>query len=325
MTLTEKIREVAKRLLKEGKVEAILGYEKGPLPFRNRIVLIRAPEEARRLCWPSFGVLNPATALQKIKNIRVGVFVTGCVSRAIVVLLKERQLLRENLHLIGVPCPGMLDPSKVRAKAPRVKALEDNLSGEVLLVTGEEKVKILRDDLLRNNCLECRHPNPPIYDELLEASPRAPAESPYRRVEEIEAQSISARWEWFKKEILSRCLRCYACRQACPLCYCPLCFVDDSRPQWVGKSRDPIDTALYHLVRAYHLAGRCVDCGSCEAACPMDIPLRLLTKKLEKEALSAFSFEAGLNPEAPLLLNTFDENDPEDFMLTHELKAAGKI
>ncbi|NPA49669.1 MAG: 4Fe-4S ferredoxin, partial [Thermodesulfobacteria bacterium] len=243
----------------------------------------------------------------------------------IVVLLQEGQLKREDLYLVGIPCPGMLDPSKVRQKAPEIKAIEDNLSDEVFIVTSEEKMKFSREELLRGNCRECRHPTPPLYDERIEAPARPPASEPYARVEEIEALDISSRWEWFEKEIVSRCLRCYACRQACPLCYCPTCFVDDSRPQWVGKTRDPVDTALYHLVRAYHLAGRCVDCGSCEAACPMDIPLRLLTKKLEKEALRAFSFEAGLDPEAPLLFTSFSEDDPEDFMLTHELKVAGKI
>jgi len=323
--LTDKIREIARRLLEEGRVEAVLGFEKGPLPYRNRAVLVRTPEEAEKLVWPSFGVLNLATPLGKLKGKKIGVFVTGCVSRAIVVLLQEGQLKREDLYLVGVPCPGMLDPSKVREKAPEIKAIEDNLSDEVFIVTPEEKMKFSRDELLRDNCRECRHPTPPLYDELIEAPARSPASEPYARVEEIEALDISSRWQWFEKEIVSRCLRCYACRQACPLCYCPTCFVDDSRPQWVGKTRDPVDTALYHLVRAYHLAGRCVDCGSCEAACPMDIPLRLLTKKLEKEALRAFSFEAGLDPEAPLLFTSFGEDDPEDFMLTHELKVAGKI
>ena len=322
---TEKIREVARRLLEEKVVEVFLGYEKTALPYRNRIVAVRSPEEVQRLVWPSFGVLNLANALHKLQGKKVGLLATGCVSRAVTVLLQEGQLQRENLYLVGAPCPGMLDPAKVKAKAPGVTKIGDNLKDEVLLLTGQHEEKFFRDDLLRQNCLECRHPEPPLYDELLDFSARAEAKTPYQRVEEIEAMDPSSRWAWFTKEITERCLRCYACRQACPLCYCPTCFVDDSRPQWVGKTRDPIDTALYHIVRAYHLAGRCVDCGSCEAACPMGIPLRLLTKKLEKEALATFSFESGLDLEAPLLLASFEENDPEDFMITSELKAAGKI
>ncbi len=323
--LTEKIREIAKKLLEEGKIEAFLCYEGTSHPFRNRAVLVKSPEEVKKLLWPSFGVINLATPLQKLKGQKAGILATGCVSRAIVVLIQEGQLKREDLFVVGVPCPGMLDPSKVRDKAPEIIDVIDDLKDEVLIVTPEDKIKFSREELLRNNCQECRHPVPPLYDLLLDFSGREKSPDPYRRVQEIEDLTLEERWQWFEREVLRRCFRCYACRQACPLCYCPTCFVDDSRPQWVGKTRDLIDTALYHLVRAYHLAGRCVDCGSCEAACPMDIPLRLLTKKLEKEALLAFSFEAGLDPEAPLLFTSFDENDPEDFMLTSELKASGKI
>jgi len=323
--LTEKIKAVATKLLEEGRAEVVLGYEKGPLPFRDRLVAVKTKEDVKRLIWPSFGVLNPATALFKLRGKKVALIAPGCASRAVVVLLKEGQFKREELFIIGVPCPGMLDPSKVRSLGGKILRIEDDLREKVKVVFPEGEREFLRDELLRANCLSCRHPTPPLYDELIEAQARPPAESPYAQVEEIEALDEASRWAWFEREVLSRCLRCYACRQACPFCYCPTCFVDDSRPQWVGKTRDRVDTALYHLVRAYHLAGRCVDCGSCEAACPMDIPLRLLTKKLEKEALSAFSYEAGLDLEASLLLASFREDDPEDFMITQELKATGKI
>ncbi len=324
-TLTEKIREAAQKVLAEGLAEVVLGYTQGSLPYRNRVTAVNTPEETLRLIWPSFGVLNPANVLHKLKGKKVALISPGCVSRAVVVLCQEGQVKRDEVYLLGVPCPGMLDPSKVRDLGKKILRVEDDFKEKVLVVTSEGEKIVAREELLRQNCLECRHPTPPVYDELLEGEARKPSPSPYQKVEEIEAREVSARWQWFQEAVVSRCIRCYACRNACPLCYCPTCFVDDSRPQWVGKTRDPVDTALYHLVRAYHLAGRCVDCGSCEAACPMDIPLRLLTKKLEKEALSAFSFESGLDPEAPLLLTTFREEDPEDFMITQELKALGKI
>lgn len=323
MNLTEAVRQAAREVLEKDQAEIVLGYTKGSYPWRNRVIYISRPEEVERLVWPSFGVLSLANYLHKLKGKKVALLANGCTARAVNVLLQEDQLKREDLFIVGVPCPGMLDPSKVRSLAPQL--VEDNFKDEVLIITSDNKVKIRRDELLRTNCLECRHPTPPLYDVLIEAEPKNISKDPYQLVSEIEEKDVPSRWEWFTKEILSRCLRCYACRQACPLCYCPTCFVDDSRPQWVGKTRDLIDTALYHLVRAYHLAGRCVDCGSCEAACPMDIPLRLLTKKLEKEAFTVFSYEAGLDSDKPLLLQDFAPDDPEDFMITHILRQEGKI
>jgi L-lactate utilization protein LutB len=129
----------------------------------------------------------------------------------------------------------------------------------------------------------------------------------------VEAMTPEAKWQHFE-EMLSPCIRCYACRNACPLCYCPTCFVDESKPQWVGKTLDPIDTRTFHFLRAYHCAGRCTDCGSCVRACPMGIDVRAFTKKLEKDALELFGWEAGMSLDQRPALDTFKPADPDGFI-----------
>ena len=136
---------------------------------------------------------------------------------------------------------------------------------------------------------------------------------PYADVAAIEAMSSEERWQFFD-ELLAPCIRCYACRNACPLCYCPTCFVDESKPQWVGKGQDPMDIRTFHFLRAYHCAGRCTDCGACERACPVGINMRLLTKKLNKDCLDLYGWEAGLTLDSRPALDEYKANDPENFI-----------
>jgi len=90
--------------------------------------------------------------------------------------------------------------------------------------------------------------------------------------------------------------------------------VDESRPQWLGKSIDPTDTLTFHLLRAFHCAGRCTDCGACERACPMDIKVRQFTKKLEKDVLELYDYEAGMTEETRPPLDVYQPDDPGDFI-----------
>ena len=171
-----------------------------------------------------------------------------------------------------------------------------------------------KKDFLRTNCLSCTHRNPVIYDELVhDPVPEQEGVDAYPDVKKVEEMDPESRWAFFSG-MIEKCLRCYACRNACPLCYCPTCFVDESRPQWVGKSIDPTDTMTFHIMRAYHCAGRCTDCGACERVCPVGIEVRQFTKKLNKDVLRLFSWEAGLNPEERPPLDNYRPDDYNDFI-----------
>lgn len=99
-----------------------------------------------------------------------------------------------------------------------------------------------------------------------------------------------------------------------PLCYCHVCFVDESQPQWCGKGQDEADVATFHLLRAFHCAGRCTDCGACESACPMGIKVRRFTSKIEKDVRELYGYTPGLDLESTPPLSVYRPNDPQEFI-----------
>ncbi len=143
--------------------------------------------------------------------------------------------------------------------------------------------------------------------------PEIPDTNEFAEVINFESKSAKERWEHFREE-LSKCIRCYACRNVCPLCYCKMCCVDQTMPVWFGKTNDLSDTMIYHIVRAFHVAGRCVDCGACSRACPMGINLRELVKKTEKIMKERYGYEAGVSLEAVPPLGEFKMEDPQEFI-----------
>ena len=133
------------------------------------------------------------------------------------------------------------------------------------------------------------------------------------RIAALQAMGPAERWAWWQKE-LDRCVKCYACRQTCPMCYCPHCTMDGNRPQWVPVASHNLGNFEYHVVRAMHLAGRCVQCGECGTACPVGIPVHLLTMFAEESAVQQFGQRAGHTAKLDYALSTFRPGDKETFI-----------
>ncbi len=311
---TERIREAAKRLLTEKRVDVVLGFRKGTIPFMNEPFLVKNLGQADQLHWDGNCGINLANYVTKRPD-KIAVVAKGCDSRNLVVHLLEFQIKRDQVYILGAPCKGMIDRRRINRELGAKEATHvEERDGQVRVTGKGFEVTFDRKEVLQENCAICTQRNPVIYDELLgDLVEEQQNVDRYPDVRQVEAMIPEERWQYFEK-LIEPCVRCYACRNACPLCYCPTCFVDEARPQWVGKTIDPTDTRTFHFLRAYHVAGRCTDCGSCERACPVGIKVRQFTKKMEKEIKELYGYEAGLDTELRPPLDTYRPDDPQQFI-----------
>ncbi len=312
-TCTDKIRQLAFDLLDKGDVDQVVGFTAGTIPMAFRPTVIKDKETTKNLCFSSFCGLNLANYVRRQKG-KTAVIAKGCDSRNIVTHIVENQVQRDQIYIIGVPCTGMVDKRKLAARFD-TDIIDIKEEGDSLTVTlASDTQTIKKADVLKDNCRTCTHPNPVLFDVMaLDPVAEPKLDNPFPDVDEIEAMDTEQKWAHFQ-ELTANCIRCYACRNACPLCYCPTCFVDEAGPQWVGKGQDKTDVQTFHALRAFHCAGRCTDCGACVEACPMGINVRDFTRKLNKDAFELFGWEAGLNLEKRPPLDTFSPKDPNDFI-----------
>ncbi len=277
MNRTEALRKRCRELLEQQAVAMVVGWRETALGVAQP-AFVTTPAQADTLIFDDRCGHNIANYLQKVKHRgKVAVIAKGCDLRSILSLVKERQLDRKQLLILGVGCEG-----------------------------------IRENGSLSDSCTTCRYPNPVIFDEMI--GERVPEHEPETdRLAEFERLSADERWQQLSQDV-SRCIRCYACRQVCPNCYCPVCFVDSNLPQWVGKTPQLSDNMVFHLMRALHMAGRCVECGACARACPMGIDLMKFNRKVARIVRDRFGAVAGTNPDEPVALTAFSPDDKQEFI-----------
>ena len=294
--VTEAIQGEARRILAEGSVSAVVGYAAARRKGSAQPVVITQADDSGKLIFSAACVNNLAVYLTKAKKEipktgKIGIVVKGCDLKALVGLMGESQLKREDLYLIGVPCAGVLTTT-----------IQPNTA--------------LTADTIAPKCRECGERLPQGCDYLPPVTPPATPELEQKYAAEIarlEAMTPAERWAYWKEQF-SKCIKCYACRQVCPFCFCEQCLCDRNKPQMVETTPRPAGNFAWHIVRAMHLAGRCAGCAECERVCPMDIPLNLLNRKMAKELKELYDHEAGfeVNEKGPLA--TYDEKDDQSFI-----------
>jgi ferredoxin len=325
MDATKSLRTIAREVLSRDDVACLIGYERGTYGFRVAPCVLTDPAEVDRLVFSPLCVHNLVNYLTlensgplgmpKVKDGKIAVVVKGCDSRAIAMVAAEHGIDRSRLVVIGVHSPGVVDMAKLEQRFPDiVEPAEVTLqNGACIIKTGATTTKVPADELLSDKCLHCKDSTPVVYDELVGAR-RAGPEDTFADVAAEEARPLADKAAKWRRE-LSRCIRCYACRNACPLCYCSDCVLDRLRPQFVRRTVDFGENLHFHITRAFHLAGRCIGCGECQRVCPQGIPLMDLNRKLAKDVKELFGYEAGTDPEAKPLFATFKPEDPDEGIL----------
>jgi len=316
---SELVENVSK-LLRENKVGLFIGYQDGSLPLRTSPCFVTKHEDVQRLVWNSFCANNLSVYLKSVlpglpANGRIGILCKGCDSRSLVNLIVEKQVKREDVVIIGISCPGVVNTDRLLAhlEGKKIVDVEENDEDIVVKFDGGEE-RFARRDYLYESCLNCAYPTPSVYDILIRVGKHSPKPVfPDPMINEFNKKSRTERWQIFEQE-LSRCIRCYACRNACPNCYCKECFAEQTKPRWFGLTNEHSDVFFYHVVRILHQAGRCVDCGACVRACPENINLRLFTRVLVDEVKERFGYEPGLSLNDSSLLATFSTDDKQEFM-----------
>ena len=319
--MQEKLIARAKELLAEGKVQKVVGWRKGLFDYDVTPSVFTSAEDLENnfvfneFCGANLSKylvkitreieikksttrMNNTMAKQRDPNAQDApipsevalVFLKPNDTYSFTQLLKENRITRDDVYAIGVPC-------------------QDTLKGA-------------------EPCGNCAGKKPVSCDEYIGVDPNAEVAQNTARMEEVEkleAMSEAERFAFWQNEF-SRCIRCNACRDICPACTCEKCVFDNNALYTSQKvAETSFEESLYHIIRAWHVAGRCTDCGECSRVCPENIPLHLINRKYIKDINEIYGeYQAGSDLETKAPMQSFKEDDAEPSIVYERSKDGGE-
>ncbi|MGN0298272.1 MAG: 4Fe-4S dicluster domain-containing protein [Lachnospiraceae bacterium] len=277
--IERRIKETCKKLLAHGTVNRVLGWEAGLFEEEVSPAVFEA-DKIDLLVYNQYCGSNLSKYLigESGKEGKILVLLKPCDTYSFNQLLMEHRIQREKVYVLGVPCGGMMDTKGMLLK-----------------------------------CKTCKGREYKVFDELIESDLCPPEpEDRFALIRELQQKSTQERFDFWRGE-LSKCIRCNACRNVCPACTCRKCIFDNHNSGVDSKAnRDEFEENLFHIIRAFHVAGRCTDCGECSRVCPQGIPLHLLNRKFIMEMNDLYGeYQAGEEVDARSPLVNFTKQDAE--------------
>ena len=315
----EMLIKKASELLQNGTVNRVLGWKTGEFDYDVTPFVFGDIESLEKdfvyndFCGANFSKYLVA---ETKKEGKVLVFLKPCDTYSFNQLLTEHRFNRENVYAVGIPCEGMADIDKVKKIAGDGISSISFADGKIVVDTiydGEKAIDA--KDVLLERCVVCKSKKCVAYDELLGENGDVIDSKRFDEVEMLENMSPDERFAFWQNE-LSRCIRCNACRDICPACTCEKCVFDNPESGVENKAiSDSFEEKMFHIIRAFHVAGRCTDCGECSRVCPQGIKLHLLNRKFIKDINTFYGeYQAGEveGNRAPLVDYTLDDIEPDE-------------
>jgi len=304
-------------LLDAGIVNRVYGWQKGQFDYDVTPAVFSSKEELEKdFVYSDFCGANFSKYLIKETNAegKILVFLKPCDTYSFNQLLTEHRFDREKVYAVGIPCDGMADIRLIEEEVgDSISGVETEGDALIVHTLYDGDVKLNRADYLAERCKVCKSKKHVAYDELIGETGDVVDSARFDEVAKLEAMTPDQRFAFWQDQ-LSRCIRCNACRDVCPACTCEKCVFGNPKSGVENKAvSDSFEEKMFHIIRAFHVAGRCTDCGECSRVCPQHIPLHLLNRKFIKD-IDAFygEYQAGaeVGSRAPLVDYTEGDMEP---------------